>query len=131
MMRRRVMPMRGRGLVGTVARTAGVAGTATVVAKGVSGSMNNNAQAKADAQAQEDAAQQAAFQSQQDVEQMKAQMAQMQAQQAAQALPATPAATAAAPTDDLLSQIERLSQLKEAGVLSYEEFVAAKAKLLS
>jgi hypothetical protein len=56
-MRRR----RGRpGLVGTMARTAVVAGTATAVAGGV----NNRQQAKAQAGATEQAAQDAAFESQ-------------------------------------------------------------------
>ena len=79
MMRRRMMPMRrGPGLVGTMARTAVVAGTATAVAKGVSGSMDAHAQAK-----QEQAeAQQAAFESQAQMERMQAQMEAMPAQQA-------------------------------------------------
>jgi tRNA G18 (ribose-2'-O)-methylase SpoU len=120
MMRRRVMPVRRGGVIGTVARTAVIAGTATVTAGAVNNAMQNRAESRAQAQADE----QAAFQSQQDVEQMKAQMQQMQAQQAATAL-------GSSGQDDLLSQLERLTKLKDAGALSGAEFDAAKAKLLA
>ena len=84
----------------------------------------------------------AALQAQQDLEDMKAQMAAMQAQQmqaqmaAAQAQQAAaaappPAPAAAAPAPDMIAQLQQLAQLKEAGVLSEEEFNAAKAKLLA
>ena len=39
-------------------------------------------------------------------------------------------AAAAAPGDDLMDQLERLADLKAEGLLSDEEFAAAKAKLL-
>ena len=42
-----------------------------------------------------------------------------------------PAPAAAPAGDDLTSQLEQLSQLHNAGVLSDEEFANAKAKLLS
>jgi hypothetical protein len=134
-MRRRGMPgRRGPGLVGTMARTAVVAGTATAVVKGVSGSMD----AKAQAGQQQQAAQAAAVQSQADIEAMQAQMEAMQAQQAqlavqqAQAPPAAPVAAApAAGGPDLLGQLQQLAQLREAGALTEEEFQAAKAKLLA
>jgi putative oligomerization/nucleic acid binding protein len=42
-----------------------------------------------------------------------------------------PAAAPAPAGDDLTSQLEQLSQLHNAGVLSDEEFASAKAKLLS
>ena len=65
MMRRRM----GRpGLVGTMARTAVVAGTATAVAGGV----HKHQQGKAQEEAYEDAAQQAAFDSQQQIAEMQA-----------------------------------------------------------
>ena len=47
---------RGPGVVGTVARTAVIAGTATAVSRGVSGAMDSHAQSKADEQAAQDAA---------------------------------------------------------------------------
>jgi hypothetical protein len=49
-MRRRpvvVNSRRGPGLIGTIARTAVIAGTATTVSKGVSGAMNASAQQQA------------------------------------------------------------------------------------
>lgn len=118
MMRRRRM---GRpGLVGTMARTAVVAGTATAVA----GSVHQKQAAGAQAAAAE---QQAAAQSQADMADMQAQMAAMQAQQAQAPAPAP----AAAGGDDLAAQLTKLADLKAAGVLSDEEFADAKAKLLA
>jgi hypothetical protein len=55
-------------------------------------------------------------------------------QQQAYAPPPPPpaaAAPAAAPGSDLVSQIKQLSDLKEAGALTQEEFDAAKQKLLA
>jgi multidrug resistance efflux pump len=108
-----------------MARTAVVAGTATAVV----GGMNRRQDAKAQAAADQQAAQQAAFEAQAQTAELQQQMAAMQAQQAAaQAAPA-PAAPAAG-GDDLNSQLERLSGLHQSGVLSDDEFAAAKAKLL-
>lgn len=108
-MRRR----RGPSLVGTAARTAVVVGTATAV----SGSMHASAQAKsAQQQAQMDAA------AQQALAQQQAQMAQ----------PAASAAPPAAPAGgDMMTKLTELAKMKEAGILTDEEFAAAKAKLLS
>ena len=119
------MPRRriGRpGLVGTMARTAVVAGTATAVAGGVS----QKQQAKAQAAQQQQAAQQAAFESQ-------AQLADMQAQLDAMSQQPAPPPAAAAPAagDDLMAKLKQLADLHAAGVLSDEEFAAAKAKLLA
>ena len=44
--------------------------------------------------------------------------------------PAPPAPAAAAPANDATSEIERLASLHDSGVLSDEEFTAAKAKIL-
>lgn len=118
------MPLRrfGRpGLVGLAARTAVVAGTASAVSGGIAN------------------AQQRRTQAQYEQEQYQAAQQQAQIDAAAQAAaaqyappPAAPAAPAAAgPGDDLIAQLQRLGSLKEAGVLSDEEFTAAKAKLLS
>jgi Short C-terminal domain len=117
MMRRRV----GRpGLIGTMARTAAVAGTATAV----SGGMQRRQQAKAAAAEESQAAQQAAFESQTQLADMQQQLAAMQAQQAAAPAPA-------AGGDDFMAKLQQLAQLNQAGVLSDEEFAAAKAKLLA
>jgi hypothetical protein len=96
------MPRMGRpGLVGTMARTAVIAGTATAV----SGNVQRRQMGKAQAQ-------------------------QAEAQQAA-APPPPPAAEApASGGDDLTAQLLKLADLHTAGVLSDDEFAAAKAKLL-
>jgi hypothetical protein len=108
------------GLIGMAARTAVVAGTATAV----SGSVSRHQQEKA-AGAQE----QQAYEAQQQQAAMDAAAAQAVANaQAAQAAPAAPAAPAA---DDMMAKITQLAQLHAQGILSDEEFAAAKAKLLS
>jgi hypothetical protein len=114
------------GVVGTVARTAVVAGTASAVAGGV----HHRQEQRYQNQAEEEAAEQAAFQNQADMAEMQQQMAALQAQQA-QAAMATPppAATAPAPSP-MIAQLQQLNELKASGVLSEEEFAAAKAKLL-
>jgi multidrug resistance efflux pump len=133
MFRRRpvVVQRRGPGLLRTAATTAVVAGTATAVSKGVSGSMDNAAMSKQQQMEQQQEAQTAANQTQAELEQMKAQLAAMQAQQlqADQAQATTAAAPSAQPADFIM-QLERLAQLKQAGALSEYEFQAAKAKLL-
>jgi hypothetical protein len=123
MMRRMGRP----GLVGTMARTAVIAGTATAVAGGVS----NHQRGKQQEAATQDAAQQAAFDSQQQIAEMQAQMNAMQAQQAAPPPPPAPVAAAPAAAPDLMTELGKLADLKAAGVLTDEEFSAAKAKLLA
>jgi hypothetical protein len=88
-----------------MARTAVIAGTATAVSNKVS--MN---------QAQKYQAQQQAA---------EAEQAQSQAEMAAAAPAQAPAG------DDLMTQLTKLADLKAAGILSEEEFTAAKAKLLA
>lgn len=122
-----------------MARTAVVAGTATVAVKGVSGAMDSHAQAQ-QAQVQQQASQQEQMQQlqmqqqqlQQQQEAQNAQMQQMQQpqQMPPQQMPSQPAGYPA-PAADLTTQLQQLAQLKESGVLSDEEFQAAKAKLLS
>ena len=123
---------RGRpGLVGTMARTAVIAGTATAVV----GHSQNKQAAKQQSAAEAQAAQQAAVDSQAQVADMQQQLDAMQAQQVQAAAPPPPpapvAAPAAAPTDSLMDELGKLADLKAAGVLSDEEFAAAKAKLLA
>ena len=134
-MMRRAAIRRGPGLVGTVARTAVIAGTATAV----SGHMVDKRNQKAAAQQQE------AYESQQ-VADMQAQLDAMQAQQAQQAMapaaappayappayapPAAPAPAPAAGGVDIAGQLQQLAALKAQGILSDAEFEAAKAKLL-
>jgi len=99
-----------------MARTAVIAGTASATA----GAVQRHQQGKAEQQAE---AQQ--YQAQQQAEQQ-----QMYAAQAAQAQ-APAAAAPAGGENDLLAQLEKLGQLKAAGVLDDAEFAAAKAKLLA
>ena len=94
MMRRMGCP----GLVGTMARTAVIAGTATAVAGGV----RNHQEQKA-----------------------------VQQQQAAAPPPPAPAAAPAAPGEvDITGELQKLVEMKNSGLLTDEEFAAAKAKLL-
>jgi multidrug resistance efflux pump len=57
------------------------------------------------------------------------QIAELQAQQAAMAAPVA-AAPAAAPADPMMAELQNLANLHTSGILSDEEFAAAKAKLL-
>lgn len=121
MMRRRA----GRGIVGTMATTAVVVGTA--------GAVQHRQQQKYANQAAQQQAQAADSQQQAQAAETQRQMEEMQAQQAAAAA-AAPAAAASAPAgagDDLMAQLTQLAQLHQAGVLTDEEFAAAKAKLLA
>ena len=117
------MPLgrRGRpGLIGMAARTAVVAGTATAV----SGSVQRHQQEKA--QNQYDEQQAAAAQQQAQIDEAA------RAAAAQYAPPAAPAAAPAAPAGgvDIVAELQKLASLKDAGILSDEEFAAAKAKLL-
>jgi hypothetical protein len=125
------MPRRiGRpGLVGTMARTAVVAGTANATV----GAMNRRQAGRAQAAANDQAAQQAAFESQAQLAEMQAQMESMKAQQAAPPPPPppAPAPTPAAGSGDLMAELQKLADMKAAGILTDDEFAAAKAKLLA
>jgi hypothetical protein len=113
------------GLIGMAARTAVVAGTATAV----SGSVSRHQQEKAYNQAQ-----QQAYEAQAQQDAMNAAAAQAVANaQAAQAAAAPAPAPAAAPAagDDMMAKLSQLAQLHAQGILSDDEFAAAKAKLLA
>jgi hypothetical protein len=62
-------------------------------------------------------------------EDQDAQIADLQAQQAPPPAPAPPAPAAPA-GDDMVTQLKKLGDLKASGVLTDEEFNAAKAKLI-
>jgi hypothetical protein len=110
-----------------MARTAVIASTATATSRAVSGAMEGSAPAQ-----QQQVANAAAMQSQAEIDQLKAQMDVMQMQQTLAATPAPPAVAAApAASPDILSQLQQLTQLKDAGALSDAEFQLAKAKLLA
>jgi hypothetical protein len=99
MMRRMGRP----GLVGTMARTAVIAGTATAVAGGV----RNHQEQKA--------------------------VAAQQAAAPPPPPPPAPPAPAAAPSGDvdITGELTKLAEMKANGLLTDEEFAAAKAKLLN
>jgi parvulin-like peptidyl-prolyl isomerase len=101
-----------------MARTAVVAGTATAVSNRVS-------RRQAGRWAAQD-------QQQYEHEQYQQQQAQQQyAPPPPPPPPPPPAAPAAADSSDLLAQLEKLGQLKTAGILTDAEFEAQKAKLLA
>jgi hypothetical protein len=117
-MLRRPIARAGRPRVlGTVARTAVVAGTATAVSGRVARRQQNRAQQAYDAQAYE-------------------QEQQMAAQEAAAPPPAyappqpayAPPPPAAAP--DPIAQLKDLATLRDQGVLTEDEFAAQKARIL-
>jgi hypothetical protein len=118
MFRRRGRP----GLLGTVARTAVVAGTATATA----GAVNRHQEQKQ--------AEKQAYADQQAAEQAPPPEPVYQApppQPVYQAPPQPAPAPAEAPAeDDLVGKIQQLAGLRDAGVLSDAEFAAAKGKLL-
>ena len=101
------------GLIGGMARTAVVAGTATAVSNRVS---------------RRQAGRWAAQEQQQYEHQYYAQ--QQAQQQAPQYAPPPPAPAAADDGDDLIAQLEKLGALHDKGILTDEEFSAQKAKLL-
>lgn len=106
------------GLIGMAARTAVVAGTATAV----SGSVARHQQEKA-----YDAQQQQAYEAQA----QQAAMDAAAAQAVANAQAAAPAPAAAPAGDDMMAKLTQLAQLHAQGILSDDEFAAAKAKLLA
>ena len=118
MMRRGIGRVGRPSLVGTMARTAVVAGTATAVA----GGMSRHSQAK-----QQQAAEAQAYEQQQQQAQIDAQVA---AAVAAQSPPPPPPAAAPAGGGDVVAQLTKLGELKAQGILTEEEFAAQKAKIL-
>lgn len=113
---------RGPGLMGTMARTAVIAGTATAVSGNV-------------ARRQAGKAQQAQMAAEMQQEQMKAEILSEMEAEAAAAAPPPPPAPAAAPApapaaDDTMAKLQQLADMKAQGVLTDAEFAAAKAKLL-
>jgi len=100
------------GLIGGIARTAVVAGTATAVSNRVSRRQGNRWAANDQQQAEAAEQQQAA------------------PPQQAYAPPPPPPQPQAPTETDMLTQLQQLGELKSAGVLTEEEFAAQKAKIL-
>ena len=104
------------GLIGGIARTAVIAGTATATSNAVNRRMaQKNVEAYGNAQQQ--------------YQQEYAQPAPAMAVAAGPA-PGVMVPPAAPAEDDTLAQLERLAALKAQGILTDEEFAAQKAKLL-
>ena len=120
-------PRRGPNLLGTMAQTAVIAGTATVVSKSVSGAMNSSAQNK-QAAAQQAADQQAAAQQAQIDAAVAEQVAAQQA--AAPAAPAAPAGPEPGSLDFMAGEIQKLQVMKDQGLITQEEFDAKKKQIL-
>jgi hypothetical protein len=102
------------GLIGGMARTAVVAGTATAVSNRVSRRQANR-WAEKDQSAQ-DAADAEAYRQQQEY---------------AQQAPPPPPQPAAPAQTDVVGQLQKLGELKAAGIPTEEEFAAQKAKILA
>lgn len=94
------------GLLGTMARTAAIAGTATAVNRGMTRAAESRAQDRAAADA---------YYAQ-------------QAQAANQPVP--PPSAPVGGEGDVITKLKQLGDMHAAGILSDDEFVAAKAKLL-
>ena len=116
MMRRR----RGPSLLGVAA----VAGTAAYVG-------NKSAQKGAAQQANEQAQNQQLAELEQQNAALAAQQQALLAQQQAAAAPPVAAAPAAPAQSDMMVQLKQFADLHAAGVLTDEEFAAAKAKVLA
>lgn len=97
------------GLVGGMARTAVVAGTATAVSNRVSRRQAGRWQQQADAQAYQE----------------------QQYQQPVYAAPPPAPAAAASTSDDLIEKLQKLGALRDQGILTDAEFEAQKAKALA
>jgi hypothetical protein len=104
------------GLLRGVARTAAIAGTASAVSGRV---QRRQAEKFADRDANIYAQREQAYEQQ---------MAPPPPQQAP---PPPAAAPAAAGTDDMITQLQKLGELRDQGILTDEEFAAEKAKVLA
>ena len=106
MLRRGIGRVGRPGLIGTMARTAVVAGTATAVSGGVARRQQARAQESAEAEA------------------WREQQAQPPPPPVAAPPPPAP------PPADLVTQLRELAELKDQGILTQQEFDAQKARLL-
>lgn len=104
------------GLIGGMARTAVVAGTATAVSNRVS-------RRQAGRWAAQDAQQQQAYGQQEMYSQPPPQQVQY--------VQAPPPPAEGPDTDDMIAQLEKLGRLRDSGVLSEAEFEVQKAKILA
>ena len=137
-----VQPRRGPGLMGTMARTAVIAGTATAVSGSTANKMQQSAQAQqmqqqAQVQAMVDqklAEQQALTEQQQLQQQLAEQQAQLQQlmqQQMAPQAAAAPIEAGPSAAEVRIMKLKELGALRDAGILTEAEFEAEKARILA
>ncbi|MFM8594611.1 MAG: SHOCT domain-containing protein [Chloroflexota bacterium] len=107
------MYRRGPGLLGTMARTAVIAGTATTVSGGIMRHQANKAEEQQ-------------LEMQQQMQQQQPQVQQMQQMQTSQA---TSAVTGGL-SEDSISKLQQLATLHSQGILTDAEFAAQKAAIL-
>jgi len=107
------MYRRGPGLLGTMARTAVIAGTATTVSGGIMRHQANKAEEQQ-------------LEMQQQMQQQQPQVQQMQQMQTTQAT----AAVTGGLSEDSITKLQQLAQLHQQGILTDEEFNAQKAQIL-
>ena len=100
------------GLIGGVARTAAIAGTATAVSNRVSRRQANRW-------------------AEQGAQQQYQEPPQQYAQPAPQPVYVAAAAPAATNQDDMIEQLQKLGALRDQGILTDAEFEAQKAKVLA
>jgi len=115
MMRRRGGP----GILSTMARTAVISGTVTAVSNKVSA----KGAARAATVQQQPTTEHAAASAQGEIDQVKSQLAALQAQQAE--------TMALGGFGAMMAQLQQLVALRQAGMLTAEEFTAAKTRLLA
>jgi hypothetical protein len=125
-MRRRSVMRSGPGLVNTVARTAVIAGTATAV----SGAVASKGQQKQQANVAAQSANQAAMNSQAELESIKQSLDAMQAQQVQAAVAPAAPEQGASSGDDMIARLQQLGEMKSAGLLTDDEFQTAKARVI-
>jgi Short C-terminal domain len=113
---------RGPSLLGSVARTALIAGTASSVA----GRVSENRQSAVQERQERAEAQQQLAELQQQARIDAHVAAALERQQPAQA----PVAAAAASPDELITQLTRLGELRDAGLLTDDEFATQKSRIL-
>jgi hypothetical protein len=109
------------GLIGTAARTAVIAGTATATAGAVQRHQMNRAQQSYEQQQYEAAEQQRQLE----------EAARQAVAQPAPAAPPAPAREATAGADPLIAKLQQLGELHAQGILDDAEFSAAKSRLLA
>jgi outer membrane murein-binding lipoprotein Lpp len=128
MRRSMVVGRRGPGLLGTMARTAVVAGTASAVAGGVSDARKSRTNDQA--AMQNIAAQQQQLQAQQEALTQHQQWLAMQQHAKPSEPSASPSTGKGGLSQETMARLQQLADLEKQGILTPEEFAQQKAKIL-